>query len=105
MKSTSKESQLLLAVKAIQRDPNISARAAAKIYLVSHVTLTRRLKGTMSRRDCTPNSQKLTILEESTIVQHILDLDARAFPPRLCDIEDIADRLLVARDARRVGKR
>lgn len=48
MESTGKESQLLLAVQAIQKDPNLSARAAAKIYSVSHVTLTCRLKGTIS---------------------------------------------------------
>ena len=99
MESSKKESQVILAVQAMQNDPNLSARAAAKIYSVSHATLSRRLKGTKSQRDIKPKSWKLTDLEETTIVQHILDLDARAFPPRLCHVEDMANRLLAERGA------
>ncbi|KFY31308.1 hypothetical protein V493_01223, partial [Pseudogymnoascus sp. VKM F-4281 (FW-2241)] len=44
-------------------------------------------------------------LEETTIVQYVLDLDSRAFPPRLRDVEDMANNLCVARDASRVGPR
>ena len=49
--------------------------------------------------------QKLTDLEESVIVQHILDLDSRSFPPRLSNVEDMANQLLAERDASKVGKR
>lgn len=52
-----------------------------------------------------PNLRKLTDLEESTIVEYILDLDTRLFPPRLCGVEDMANRLLADRDAPQVGKR
>jgi hypothetical protein len=105
MDSASKERQINLAVQAFKRDPNLSIRAAAKIYSVSHSTLATRLKGTSSRRDTIPNSRNLTDLEESTIVQYILDLDARSFPPRLCHVEDMANKLLTERDAPKVGKR
>ena len=44
-----------------------------------------------SQRDLKPESQKLTDLEETVIVQHTLDLDARAFLPRLCHVEDMAN--------------
>ena len=37
--------------------------------------LSRRLKGMASQRDIKPKSQKLTDLEETAIVQHILDLN------------------------------
>jgi hypothetical protein len=47
----------------------------------------------------------LTDLEESVILQYILDLDSRSFPPRLSGVEDMANRLLVERNASRVGKR
>ncbi|KID98255.1 transposase, partial [Metarhizium majus ARSEF 297] len=50
-----------------------------------------------------PNSRKLTDLEESTIIQYILDLDSRSFPPRLCGVRDMANRLLADRDAPLVG--
>jgi hypothetical protein len=55
------------------------------------------------RRDIPANSRKLTDLEESVIVQYILDLDSKGFPPRLSGVEDMANRLLAERDAGRVG--
>lgn len=95
---------MVLAIEAIQKDPQLSARAAAKIYDITHSTLSTHLKGITSRRDTMPNSRKLTDLEEKTIVENVLDLDARSFPPWLCDMEDIANRLLADRDTPPVGK-
>src|SRR5688572_4255655 len=99
------ENYIILALETMQRDPNLSARAAAKIYSVDPRKLQRRQRGMQSRRDVAANSRKLTNLEESTIVQYVLDLDARAFPPRLRDVEDMANKLLADRDASPVGKR
>jgi hypothetical protein len=39
------------------------------------------------------------------IVQYILDLDSKGFPPRLYGVEDMANRLLAERNAGRVGTR
>jgi hypothetical protein len=105
METPSKESKLFLAIQAMKQDPNLSARGAAQIYNVNHVTLGRRQKGTLSRRDSPPNSTKLTKLEEKTIVEYILDLDARYYPPRLGEVRDMANRLLEDRGALRVGPR
>jgi hypothetical protein len=99
------DAQLILAIQAMQNDLNLSARAAGKIYNVDHQKISRRKRGIKSRRDIPANSQKLTDLEESTIVQYILDLDAKGFPPRLSGVEDMANRLLTERDAGRVGTR
>ncbi|OAQ58122.1 restless-like transposase [Pochonia chlamydosporia 170] len=44
-------------------------------------------------------------LEESTIIQYVLDLDSRSFPPRLCGVRDMANRLLADRDGAPVGPR
>ena len=46
MDTLSKERQLFLAIQAIQKDPNLSFWAVAKIYLVPRSTLGTRLKGT-----------------------------------------------------------
>src|SRR5689334_17619651 len=97
------EAQVQLALQAMQNDSKLSLRAAAKIYSVHHTKLSRRQRGRQSRRDITANSRKLTNLEESVIVQYILDLDSKGFPPRLSGVEDMANRLLAERDARRVG--
>ena len=40
---------------------------------------------------------KLLKTEEEVIIQHILDLDSRGFPPRLAAVKDMADSLLAAR--------
>lgn len=104
MSQKKNEREILLALKAIQNDPSLSIRAAARLYSVDFSTLARRKRGQASRRDSTPNSRKLTDLEESVIVQHILDLDSRSFPPRLSSVEDMANRLLRDRGASRVGK-
>jgi hypothetical protein len=104
MESNSKERKLLLAIQAIQENENLPVSHAAKIHTVPESTLRARTKGRPSRRDITPNSRKLTDLEEEAIVEHILDPDSRGFPPRLVDVEDMANLLLAERGTEKVGK-
>ena len=104
METPSKESQIILALEAIKRDPSLSMRRVADIYKVSATTLSRRQRGTPSRRDSPPNSKNLTKLEEEAIVDYILDLDARSYPPRMADVEDMANCLLRGRSQPPVGK-
>ena len=47
---------------------------------------------------------KLTSVEEEVIVQHIIKLDERGYPPRLADVEDMANSLLAERHGLPVGK-
>ena len=104
MVQRSNEKDVILALQALENDKNLSVRAVAKIYNVSHTILYRRRVGRPSRRDTTANSRKLTDLEEHTIVQYITNLYTRSFPPRLRNVEDMANQLLRARDAPSVGK-
>ena len=97
------EAQVQLALQALQNDPKLSLRAAARIYSVHHTKLSRRRRGKESRRDIPANSRKMSDLEELVIIQYILDLDSKGFPPRLSGVEDMANRLLAERDAGRVG--
>jgi hypothetical protein len=99
------EGRILLALQALQNDPELKLRRAAEIYKVGRMMLWRRQKGIQSRRDWIPESRKLSDLEEQIIVQFILDLDSRGFPPRLRGVEEMANRLLADRDAPPVGKR
>ena len=91
MPSTSNEARIILALKALQKDKNLSVRAIATIYGVDRRTLGRRHAGKPVRRDILANSRNLTNLEEQTIVQYVLKLSARAFPPRLSGVEDMAN--------------
>ena len=103
MGSAYKEGQIVLAVNAINRAQIQSERLAAKTYDVPRSTLQRRRAGTLSRRDCEPNSRKLTKLEESVIIDHIIDLDLRGFSPKLDAVADMANHLLTERGAGKVG--
>ena len=80
-----------MAVEAIGKNKNLSIRAAARLYNVPEATIRHRRTGRSARRELPANSRKLTDLEERTIVQYILELDARAFPPRLRGVEDMAN--------------
>ena len=98
------EGDIQLAVQAIKCDAKLSQRRAAKIYRVPQSTISDRHAGASPRRDCAPNSTKLTSTEELVIVQHILKLDERGYLPRLTDIEDIANSLLAERNQLHVSK-
>jgi hypothetical protein len=104
MATLPRESRVLLALEARKNDPKLSIRAAAKIYKVAERTIRRRRDGTTARCDTPANSRKLTDIEEQTLVDYIIDLISRAFPPRLSGVEDMANELLRIRDAPPVGK-
>ena len=101
--STDPEGRISFAIQAIKSGQFSSIRAAAKASNVCLKRLERRLKGIPIRRDCIPKTRKLTSLEESVVVKHILDLDSRGFPPRLRAVKDIANQLLADRDGGTVG--
>jgi len=104
MSSTSKEARVILALEALQNDKKLSLRAVARLYNVPVTTLYNRRNGRPARRDLLANSRKLTDLEEKAIVQYTIELSERAFPPRLCGVEDMANQLLRERDTPPIGK-
>jgi hypothetical protein len=105
MDSLPKESRIILALEAMKNKPELTLRRAAIICNVPLMTLSARRDGRPVRRDIIANSRKLTDLEEKTIIQYIIELCARAFHPRLCYMEDMANRLLRKRDAPPIGIR
>jgi hypothetical protein len=104
MTRTWNESDMLLAVQIVRQNPKSKITKIARIYRVPRTTLSRRVHGILSKHDTFNPTQKLTKLEEEVIVQYILNLDSRAFPPRRSAVEDMANRLLAERDGGRVGK-
>jgi hypothetical protein len=89
--------RLQLALEAYNSGQFQSQRAAAAAFNVKHRTLA-------FCAETLPNCLKLTGTEEQTIVRYILDLDSRGFAPRLCEVADMADKLLGARGGKPVGK-
>jgi hypothetical protein len=98
------EGRLQLALEAYRAGHFRSHRAAAKAFNVKRRVLDQRAKGIPYRANTLPNYLKLTRTEEQTIVQYILELDSRGFAPRLCEVADMADKVLGVRGGEPVGK-
>ena len=103
MVGTWKESQMILALQAIQKNPELSLRSISKTYGVPYVTLRNRRLGLQPKREISANCRRLTDSEEDAIIRYIIELNARSFPPRLSGVEDMVNRLLSLRDGGRVG--
>ena len=99
----SSECQIQLALQALKQDANLSLRRAAAIFNVTPSTLSRRRAGQTPQGDRRPKTINLSKLEEKVVVQHILDLDSRGFPPRLADVADMANSLRAERNLGQVG--
>ena len=100
----SAESDILLTIAAIEKDPKLSRRGASFIYKVDFSTLCRRMNGRPSRRYKMPNSRRMNDIGESCIVRYILELNSQGFPPRMADVESMANRLFDQRGAPRAGR-
>ncbi|KAH8630549.1 hypothetical protein IG631_15126 [Alternaria alternata] len=101
----SSEADIQLTISSLNKHQIKTVRAAAQAFNVPRTTLRDRRAGKPARRDCQPNSRKLTQLEEQVIVSYILDLDLRGFSPTYAAIRDMADKLLAARGAGQVGQK
>ena len=99
----SKEAQIHLAIQALKQDPNLSLRRAAAIYKIPQSTLSDQRAGRPSRANSTANSRSLDNNKEQVIVDHILELVARGFPPRLADVATMANSLRAERNLGHVG--
>jgi hypothetical protein len=97
------EATILLAIEALSQGQIHSVNQATATYNVPQSTLADRLASKPTRRDCQPNSKKLTKPEEKVIVKHILNLDSRGFPPSLDAVRHMANKLLAKRGVELVG--
>jgi len=70
------EGRVLLALDALQEDPELRARRAAEMYQVHSRTLQRCRKVTRSQRIWAPKQPKLSDLEEDILVWFILTPDS-----------------------------
>jgi hypothetical protein len=102
---TSEEGNIVLAIQELNKNATLSVRLLARDYLVPRSTLRGRRAGVLCRADCKPKSMKLTETEESAIIQHILELDGRGFPPTKSMVRQMANKLLAERQGDPVGKK
>jgi len=75
------EGRLLLATAAVQNDKNLRIYRAARLYSTPQSTLRDRLAGALPQATSNAKKRKLLPTKEQSLVQWILDLDRRGFPP------------------------
>ena len=92
-----KEGRLSLSVQAIQKNQISSVRKAAKLYDVPRTSLQSRVQGVIPKTQSNARKRKLQPTEEQSLVDWILALDRRGFPPHIIDVRRMADTLLAAR--------
>ena len=97
------ESQVQLALLALEQDAKLSLRRAAAIYSVPRSTLHQRRAGRPSRDNTMANSRNLTNAEEEVIIKYVLELVEHGYPPRLSDVANMANSLREERGLGPVG--
>jgi hypothetical protein len=95
--SPQRQGRCLLATQALQLKQVQSQRLASRLYSVPRTTLQPRLQGIRPKHETTPHNRKLSSTKEQSLVQWILDLDRRGFPPQVIDVRRMADALLAGR--------
>ena len=95
--ASNKEIRLQQAITDFQTNRYPSIRAAARANDVHHTTLSRRLKGRVSRRIARQPQQLLSEIQEQLLVQWILDLEAQGHAPSFTAVRDLAG--VVSRDS------
>jgi hypothetical protein len=68
------EGHLYIAISDIKSKQIRSKRLAAEVYSISQTTFQDRRAGQRARRECEPNSKRLTKLEEEVVRDNILDV-------------------------------
>jgi hypothetical protein len=92
-----KEGRVLLASQAINLNQIKSVRRAAELFDVPRSLLRRRLQGCQPPSTINARKRRLLTTEEQSLVQWILELDRRGFPPHIIDVRQMGDALLAAR--------
>ena len=95
--SSNSEGRLSLALHAYSTGVCKSLRAAAALYDVSRVTLSRRHRGTLPRQGTRAATCKFTFTEEQILLKRILDLDSQGFPPQISIVRETANLILTNR--------
>ena len=91
------EGRLAISKQSIQNNQVLSFRKAAKLYSVPRTSLKRRVDGSVPIAQSNAKKRKLQPTEEQALVQWILNLNQRGFPPQIIDVRRMADTLLTAR--------
>ena len=84
------EQTIQLALEDLQSHRFSSIRAAARVYNLSHRTLTRRAHGGLSKREARVEQQLLSNTQENMLIRWILDLEQAGNAPNHAQVREMA---------------
>ena len=95
MAQAAKEAQLQLALAECHTRGNFKFATIAREFRVDRTTLRRRFEGTQAPRTATDYefNQKLSKIEEETLIGHINRLTERCMPPTSQIVHNIAEEI------------
>jgi predicted HTH domain antitoxin len=96
-KRIEQEGRIELAIQALRNEKVASLNEAARVFEVPRATLQARFKGRHYRQTLRANCTKLDAIEEDSLENWILDLDARGKAPTFALAGEMANLLLAQR--------
>lgn len=96
------KTRIAQAIEAIKDNSCPNIRAAARVFDVPRTTLATRLHGVPTRQQSHITQHKLLPTEEKALLQWVLSMGERGFPPRISIVRQMAAILLSARTERTV---
>src|SRR4051812_27402610 len=98
------EGRVKLTIQAFNSGQFQNLRRAAAAFNVRYQLVYYQYNRREFRPTIRANSYKLTLSKEQTIVRYILNLNSRGFPPQLCEVADMADKILGVRNRKPISK-
>ncbi len=80
-----------------EAEGSLSISEAARLYAVLKTTLYHKIKGRQDQLSYAVSKQKLTSEEEESIQNWVLEIQSQGFPPRIAQLQEMAEELLQAR--------
>ncbi|OCK96037.1 uncharacterized protein K441DRAFT_65212 [Cenococcum geophilum 1.58] len=81
--SLSKEDRMQIVLQLLEANPDLSGRELAKIYNLSPSSIYHRRNGRQLSKEYHQKLQKLSVIEESSLVKWINIMGAWGWPPQI----------------------
>ena len=95
--SLDQEDRMQIVLQLLEANPNQSGRLLARIYGLSPSSVYHRRNGRQSSKEYHQKLQKLSVIEEDSLVKWINTMGAWGWPPRIQHLESMAKSILAAK--------
>jgi hypothetical protein len=92
------ETRIVAAVRAVHKKRVKSIRGAARQFVVPYNTLYNRFHGVVSKAECRPHGNKLTLQEENELVEWVITTAQETARPSRGDIMEMTKTIMLRRE-------